>query len=50
VAKRLRKEVYAKNLGMVYQEWELKTKQTFGSWDTGQWKGFSIRMRLIDHN
>lgn len=50
VDKRLRKEVYAKNLGMVYQEWELKTKQTFGSWDTGQWRGFSIRMRLIDHN
>lgn len=50
VAKRLRKEVYAKHIGMVYQEWELKTKQTFGSWDTGQWSGFSIRMRLIDHN
>ena len=50
VDKRLRKEVYAKGIGMVYQEWELKNKQQLGSWDTGKWNGFSIRMRLIDHN
>ena len=50
IDKRLRKEVYAKHVGMIYQEWELKSRQQFGSWDTGQWTGFSIRMRLIDHN
>ncbi len=50
VDKRLRKEVYAKGVGMIYQEWELKNRQQFGSWDTGHWNGFSIRMRLIDHN
>ncbi len=48
--KHLRKEVYAKHVGMVYQEWEMKTKQTVTSWDTGAWTGFSLRMRLIDHN
>lgn len=50
IEKRLRKEVYVKHIGLVYQEWELKSKATVTSWDTGQWSGFSIRMRLIDHN
>ncbi len=50
VNKRLRKEIYAKNAGMIYQEFEIKTKQTVTSWDTGDWNGFSIRMRMIDHN
>ena len=50
VDKHLRKEVYAKNFGMIYQEWEIKTKQYPDGWDTGRWNGFSIKMRLIDHN
>ncbi len=50
ISKRLRKEIYAKNIGMIYQDWEIKNKQSAGSWDTGQWNGFSIRMRMIEHN
>lgn len=48
--KHLRKEVYAKNLGMVYQEWEMKNKQNPGNWYTDKWKGFSLKMRMVDHN
>ncbi len=48
--KHLRKEVYVKNLGMVYQEWEMKNKQEAGSWFATKWKGFSLKMRMVEHN
>jgi hypothetical protein len=50
INKRLKKEVYAKGIGMVYQEWEMKTKQSVTSWDTGKWTGFGLHMRMIEHN
>lgn len=50
IEKTFRKEVYAKNVGMVYQEFDIKSRQTSGSWETGDWNGFSLRMRMIDHN
>lgn len=53
ISKRKRKEVYAKNVGMVYQEYELKKKIIYTlpfSWDSSGWNGFCIRMRVIDHN
>jgi len=51
ISKKLRKEVYAKHVGMIYQEYELRSKQSVEKWDTARsWNGFSIRMRMIDHN
>ncbi len=51
IEKKLRKEVYAKGVGMVYQEWEIVTKQVVGDdWITGVQNGFRIRMRVMDHN
>jgi len=51
IDKQLRKEVYAKNVGMIYQEWELLAKQTVtADWVTGPESGFRIRMKLVEHN
>lgn len=51
IDKRLRKEVYAKGVGMVYQEWEVLQKQNVQKdWQEGPENGFRIRMRIIDHN
>ncbi len=50
INKHLRKEVYAKNIGMVYQEWEVLTKTPLGNWQTGNLNGFRIRMKIREHN
>jgi hypothetical protein len=52
IDKHLRKEVYAKGVGMVYQEWEiLKVAQGVNpNWQTGNLNGFRIRMRAREHN
>lgn len=53
IDKQLRKEVYAKHVGMIYQEWELLSKQNVlptSDWDKDPEKGFRIRMRLVEHN
>jgi hypothetical protein len=54
--KEVRTEVYAQNVGMIYQEWESLSKQN-GSvvgdinlgWDTGAESGFSLHMWAIAH-
>jgi hypothetical protein len=49
-SKTVRTEVYAPNVGMVYQEWEALTKQNVTlPWDTGAEAGFSIHMWAISH-
>lgn len=51
IEKRLRKEVYAKNVGMVFQQWEALKKQNVSKdWITGPETGFRITMRAIEHN
>jgi hypothetical protein len=52
IDKRLRKEVYAKGVGMVYQEWEILKvgAGVFPNWQTGNLNGFRIRMRATEHN
>lgn len=53
ITKRLRREVYAKGVGMVYQEWEIlhaPSGVVFPDWNTGNIEGFRIRMRAIAHN
>jgi hypothetical protein len=51
IEKRLRKEVYAKGVGMIYMEWEALKKQNVQmNWQDGPENGFRIRMRIIDHN
>lgn len=51
VAKRLRREVYAKGVGMIYQEWESLVKQNVQKdWNDGPESGFRIRMRIREHN
>ena len=53
--KEVRTEIYAPNVGMIYQEWESLSKQngscgniTLG-WDTAAAQGFSIHMQAIAH-
>ncbi|MBL0310116.1 MAG: hypothetical protein IPP77_10680 [Bacteroidetes bacterium] len=51
IDKTLRKEVYAKNVGMIYQEWEHLEKQNVTKdWQTGPENGFRIRMRIVEHH
>lgn len=53
IAKRLRKEVYAKGVGMIYQEWELLRSaggSIFPNWQTGNIEGFRIRMKVREYN
>lgn len=50
VSKHLRKEVYAKHVGLVFEEFQIKQKQFPEAWDTGRWTGFSIQKRLVEHN
>jgi hypothetical protein len=51
IEKTLRREVYAKNIGMVYQEWEHMTKQKVQlNWQNGPENGFRIRMKAVDWN
>jgi hypothetical protein len=49
--KTVRTEMYAPNIGLVYQEWEGLTKQnTQVGWDSGAENGFSVHMYLVSHN
>lgn len=51
IQKKFRKEVYARNIGMIYQEWAIMSKQDVTQpWETGAETGFKIYMRLVDHN
>lgn len=50
IEKTLRKEVYAKHVGMIYQEWEYLTKTPTDDWSTGIKTGFSIKMTIKAHN
>lgn len=51
VNKTLRREIYAKDVGLVYQEWESLEKQNVDtSWATGAESGFRIRWNVIGHN
>lgn len=51
IQKILFKEVYAKNVGLVYKEWDYLQKQKINvTWDSLAESGFRIRYRLVDHN
>lgn len=50
ITKTLHREVYAKNVGMIYREWEDLHKGVSGTFDQNTTNGFRIRMRIIDHN
>ncbi|MFN8285890.1 MAG: hypothetical protein U0V74_04005 [Chitinophagales bacterium] len=50
ITKTLHREVYAKNVGMIYQEWEDMHKGVSGTFEQNTTNGFRIRMRIIDHN
>ncbi len=50
IEKTLRKEVYAKHVGMIYQEWEVLTKNVTDNWETGPKSGFRIRMKVAEYN
>lgn len=51
IEKTLRKEIFAKNVGLIYQEWEYLTKQKVQlNWQNGPENGFRIRMRAVDWN
>jgi len=51
VTKTLRHEVYARGVGMVYQEWEnLSKNNVLADWNTGPENGFRIRMYVRGHN
>ena len=50
IEKKLRTEVYGKNVGLVYQEYEILGKQPSSDWITGPNRGFRIRMKAIEHN
>lgn len=51
ITKTLRREVYAKHVGLIYQEWEDLHKQLVNqTFDQATQTGFRIRMRVFDHN
>jgi len=51
ISKIVRTEIYAPNVGMIYQEWEALSKQNvILGWDTGAESGFSIHMWAVAHN
>ena len=55
INKTVRTEIYAPNVGMIYQEWEALSIQNNGGsillgWDTGATQGYSIHMWAIAHN
>jgi hypothetical protein len=51
ISKVVRTEIYAPNVGMVYQEWEAlqNTANITLGWDTGATSGFSIHMWAVSH-
>ena len=53
ISKRLRREVYARGVGLIYQEWEIlhtTSGTVFQNWDTGYIEGFRIRMKVHEYN
>ncbi len=50
IEKTLRKEVYAKGVGMIYQEWESLTKNVGGNWNDDPRQGFRIRIKVKEYN
>ena len=51
ITRKVRNEVYALHVGMIYQEWEILKKQdTSNDWQTGPLNGFRIRMKINSHN
>lgn len=52
IERKQRVAVYAKHVGLVYQEWILLRRDgnILGSWDATVNSGFKIRMRIADHN
>ena len=54
ISKTVRTEMYAPNVGMIYEEWKALSISNNGSillgWDTGATSGFSIHMWAISHN
>lgn len=51
IEKTFRKEVYAKNVGLIEQQWEYLTTQTVpANYTNGNLNGFRIRMRVFEYN
>ena len=50
IARKYFTETYAKNIGMVYREWNYQTGSGVNFWQGTQWNGYKIKMQLIDHN
>lgn len=51
IQKTLRREAYVQGVGMIYQEWEVLSKQNINfDWNNGPENGFRIRMRCTGHN
>jgi hypothetical protein len=50
ISKIVRTEIYAQNVGLVYQEWENLAKNNVTMpWDTGAEQGYSIHMWAVSH-
>lgn len=51
IDKTLRKEIYAKRVGLIYQEWEHLEKQNVTKdWQSGPENGFRIRMKVVEYH
>lgn len=51
IEKTFRKEVYAKNVGLIDQQWEYLNTQTVpANYNNGNLNGFRIRMRVFEYN
>lgn len=52
IDKKFRKEIYARNVGLIYQEWAIMHKQDVtNTWDNATiQRGFKIFMRVVDYN
>lgn len=51
IERTIRQEIYAKQVGMIYQQWEyLKKENIGGNWQTGDLTGFRIQMKVREYN